>query len=609
MSQLNNVRLTIDGQEVAGFQTLSIVQDIYSIDSITISFRIEALEDDGTFLIENSKDFIGKRFSINSEIVQYGNTESEDGFSYQGLVTAIDGQRSGSRSSDIITISGKSPDIILKGKPTNKTFHEKTLSDIVNEVLRPYPTNILNPTVSPSHTETIPYIVQYKESDYDFIHRLARKFGEWFFYNGQELYFGELPEIDETELILGVDLDTFAFSLQTEPPKFKFRTIENTFNDQNYDFVSGRNNIQQQANQYVQHAYDESGNVFSEQAVRRLNNLNRDVSQLQEAMDFFGNLEELTDVNKMSETTGNGTNKQIKIGQIVDIIHPGSEDSSEQNYGRFRLTVINHYCDHMLNYQNSFNAMQAGIEIPENTNVNVIVHSEPIRGYVIDNADPDNVGRVQVDFGWNSDRDRTPWIRCASNYTTENGGNFFVPEIYSEVLVGFVDGDVDQPYIMGSFFSTDVRPFYPDSNWTGDPNNKKAIRTRSGNTIEIHDNDGEEKVIIYDKDEQNKITLDSANGVLTIQSQGDLNLSANNIKLEAQEDIELKANNELNIDATTKINVVTQEYVSSPSTKFQLESTSIEIKAHASLKLEGVAAAEFGSSVVTSISGALVKIN
>jgi uncharacterized protein involved in type VI secretion and phage assembly len=612
MAQLTNVRLLIDGQEVNGFQSLNIIQDAYSTDTITISFRLETLEEDNSFFLENSKEYIGKNFAISTEIVPYGNTESEDGFAYQGLITGIDGQRTGSRSGDTITISGNSPDVILKGKPSCRAFHEKTLADIVNEVLQPYPSNILNISVSPRNTDTIPYIVQFMESDYEFIHRLARKFGEWFFYTGQELIFGELPEIDEAELVLGVDLDAFNFSLQTVAPKFKIKTIENTFNDERYSFESGRNNVQQQTNQYVQHAYDQSANLFSEQSIHMYNHINRDVSQLQQGIDDAGNLEEISDLHKMSETNGTGTNKQLKIAQIVDIIHPGSEGGSEQNYGRYRLTAINHYCDHMLNYNNSFTAMQAGIELPENTNINAIVYSKPVRAYVVDNADPENVGRVKVDFAWRSGQeDQTPWIRCASNYTVGDGGSFFVPEVYSEVLVDFVDGDVDQPYVLGSFFSTDVRPFNPPSDWAGDPNNIRAIRTRSGNTIEIHDTDGAEKVIIYDKDEKNKITLDSANSLLSIQTEGELNLSANKIIMEAKEELYLGC------DKTVDIEGIEEVHMRSPSGKIRvasaqdmkIEGNNVNVGATASFKAEANASAEVSANGNTTIRGTMVQIN
>jgi uncharacterized protein involved in type VI secretion and phage assembly len=238
--------------------------------------------------------------------------------------------------------------------------------------------------------------------------------------------------------------------------------------------------------------------------------------------------------------------------------------------------------------------MPADCETPENVNIDAVIRSKPLRAYVIDNADPENIGRVQLDFAWRSGQeDRTPWILCSTNYTTESGGNFFVPEIYSEVLVDFVDGDIDQPYVAGTFFASDVRPFYPASEWASDAANIKAIRTRSGHTIEFHDSDGGEKIRIYDADNKNEITLDSANDELKISASGTLKIEAN--------DIEIKAENGLKIEA----NQITTEAQSD----LKSTGTNVEIKANASLKAEGSASAEVSSSGTMTVRGSVVQIN
>ncbi len=190
---------------------------------------------------------------------------------------------------------------------------------------------------------------------------------------------------------------------------------------------------------------------------------------------------------------------------------------------------------------------------------------------------------------------------CASNYTTENGGNFFVPEIYSEVLVDFVDGDIDQPYVAGTFFSTDVRPFYPDSEWASDAANIKAIRTRSGHTIEFHDSDGGEKIRIYDSENKNEITLDSANDELKISASGTLKIEAN--------DIEIKAENGLKIEAGQALEQKGNQVNTEAQSDLKSTGTNVEIKANASLKAEGSASAEVSSSGTMTVRGSVVQIN
>jgi type VI secretion system secreted protein VgrG len=602
MARLSNIRITIDGEEINGFQNLNLVQDMYGIDLLQISFRLETLEQPNTFITERSKNFIGKTVTIRSEIQEQGESETQDGFSFRGIVTGIQSQKTGSRSGDIITITGNSPDIILNGKPNCRTFTEKSLEEIINEVLQPYPQNLLSPNISPRYTEPLSYIVQYNESDYDFIHRIARKFGEWFFYDGAELYFGELPETDNLDLTLGVDIDSFDFSLQTNPSNFKIRHVENTFTDERYDYESGSHNVEQQTNEIGRHIYQQSGNLFSEQSVRSHSHLNISHQNVQQGMNNAGFLEETSDLLKMTATSGSGNNKRIKIGQVVTVNYPGEGESSGQSYGRYRLTSIVHSCDNIFNYNNSFSAMPADCETPENVNINAVIKSKPFRAYVIDNADPENLGRVKLDFAWRSGQeDRTPWVLCASHYTTENGGSFFVPEIYSEVLVDFVDGDIDQPYVTGTFFSSDVRPFYPDNEWASDAANIKAIRTRSGHTIEFHDSDGGEKIRIYDAENKNEIILDSANDELKITATGTLKIEAN--------DIEIKAENGLKIEAGQSLEQKANQISSEAQSDLKSTGTNVEIKANASLKAEGSASTEVTSSGTMTVRGSVVQIN
>ena len=90
----------------------------------------------------------------------------------------------------------------------------------------------------------------------------------------------------------------------------------------------------------------------------------------------------------------------------------------------------------------------------------------------------------------------------------------------------------------------------PDPAWAGDYNNKDAkihaIRTVSGQTIELHDDSGKEKIRIYDTDNKNEITLDTANGEITIKATEKLTIEAKEIDIKAQNGIKIEAGQGLN---------------------------------------------------------------
>jgi uncharacterized protein involved in type VI secretion and phage assembly len=211
----------------------------------------------------------------------------------------------------------------------------------------------------------------------------------------------------------------------------------------------------------------------------------------------------------------------------------------------------------------------------------------------------------------------TPWVNVVTPYTQANSGFYFVPAVKSRVLVGFEGGDVEKPYCFGSLFD---ETFLPDSAWTGDYNNKDAkvhaIRTVSGQTIELHDESGKEKIRIYDTSNKNEITLDTANGEITIKATEKLTINAkeieikaqNGIKMEAGQGLELKAM-DIKTEAQKGLEQKAMEIKTEAQTTLEAKATSVEIKANASLKATGGATAEVSSSGVMTLKGSMVMIN
>src|SRR5262249_36585012 len=65
----------------------------------------------------------------------------------------------------------------------------------------------------------------------------------------------------------------------------------------------------------------------------------------------------------------------------------------------------------------------------------------------------DELGRVRLRFHWDRegalDDDRTPWVRVAEGWAGAGWGVLAAPRVGQEVLVGFLEGDPDQPVIVG----------------------------------------------------------------------------------------------------------------------------------------------------------------
>ena len=174
-------------------------------------------------------------------------------------------------------------------------------------------------------------------------------------------------------------------------------------------------------------------------------------------------------------------------------------------------------------------------------------------GVVTNNQDPEGLGRVKIKFPWLSDQDESHWARIAAPMAGKERGTFFLPEVEDEVLVAFEHGDIHFPYVIGSLWNGADKP--PADNGDG-KNNLRLIKSRSGHTIKLNDEDGKETIEIIDKSEKNSIVIDTAKNSITITSEKDITLSATKgtIKLDAK-NIEIKSSADSKIESGAGMDV------------------------------------------------------
>src|SRR5215831_10892771 len=144
---------------------------------------------------------------------------------------------------------------------------------------------------------------------------------------------------------------------------------------------------------------------------------------------------------------------------------------------------------------------------------------------VVDNKDGEgNPGyRVKLKFPWLNEQETSFWARIAIPMGGSGRGTYVLPEIDDQVLVVFEHGDIHRPIVVGSLWSRKQEPV--EVNQSG-KNNTKLIKSRSGHRIIFDDQEGAEKIIIVDKTKKNKIVFDSANKIIKIESEGDIEVKA-----------------------------------------------------------------------------------
>jgi uncharacterized protein involved in type VI secretion and phage assembly len=219
---------------------------------------------------------------------------------------------------------------------------------------------------------------------------------------------------------------------------------------------------------------------------------------------------------------------------------------------------------------------------------------------VTDNQDPEHLGRVKVKYPWRADDEESDWIRVMTPMSGNEMGIYFIPEVNDELVVAFQNGDINSPIILGSLWSSVIKP--PDTNQDG-KNNIRMIKSRSGHKIILDDKDGEEKVTIIDKAE-NSIIIDSKEKLITITSKKDMKLLAEDGKISiSAKEIEVKSSSGTTMESGADFTVTAS------SGKFGVDVNELSLKAASQGTLEASASLTVKASGNTTIKGAMVMIN
>lgn len=200
-------------------------------------------------------------------------------------------------------------------------------------------------------------------------------------------------------------------------------------------------------------------------------------------------------------------------------------------------------------------------------------------GVVTNNKDPENLGRVKVNFPWLQETDESYWARIATLMAGPNRGAFFLPEVGDHVLVAFEQGDVNYPFVLGALWTLKQKP--PFNNADG-KNNIRAIKSRSGHVIILDDNNKEKKEkIIIRTNKGHEITLNDGDGQILITTRGGhqatLDDAKKEISINTKEGNQLLLNDEIHrIQCCTtdgQMMVMDDESKSIIITDFALENT------------------------------------
>lgn len=572
---ISRFTLTIDSARSENF-LIEIEGELFKVDNFTLSqslmqpntlrFRMRKgpKEDGSEPQFKTCGSIIGQDVELsleteNFEKLSYLKSEGEktQEIKFRGIITSISGSRSLSEYS--IDVEAKSYDALLIDNPTCKSFENKTLNEIVEDVVDDY-SEYISAEIDSRFTDVLPYTVQYNETNYQFLLRLAQRFGEWIYNDGEHLIFGTLPQGEPVTLGYP-DKDIPSYNVDMKIQHTAFSHVASSYNSYDANQKEGVEEMEREYNNLADIVFNIARERMSKPTLQNIH-----------SGGFADSDGRTTVLNVSTKTQARGEKagmliysgttycSKLKIGNTLIIQDNFLQNDivgnvSEVDQDEILITELVHFFSADETYSNSFIGIPAACDYPPYSNSDVYPVASSCRAKVKDTEDPNHLGRVRVQFDWQAQLDEnmmTPWLRLSQPYAGGGKGFSFIPEIGEEVMIDFEGGNAERPFVKGTLFNGVADP---DGAWLPGNNQVKAIRTRNGHTIEIWDEGEGGYIRIYDNEKENYIlTFSTDEKLIKLESTGNIELYAkNDIIMHAGHDINTSADNDMQRTADNDI--------------------------------------------------------
>ena len=555
------------------FSEIRLTQELLKPNELRFVIEQESAMELKSDILSSSEKLLGKTvdFFISTKSDSASGKVFNDVLEFSGIIFHVNTLRKNIGAGSVIEVVAYSPDYLLYDNPHCVSYEKMNLKNIVTETLSPYDFAVKN---EPDTEDEIPYTVQYNESNYAFLNRLAVRYGQWFFHNGKELVFGKIEKSKPLDLQLEYDVIQYQYFMNMEHVNFTHahhNYLEYGNTQHNALSFTGEN-----MHNLTDLAYKQSKEHYKKETFEHLKGSTAEENPFDET-ELSAELQGLGRKSQMMTCMANSNRADLRIGKIIQIKEKSEVDNTKiasSHHDELLISKIIHYSNSNGFYENEFMAIPNNCDYPPYNYADTHPKCETQRAVVKENNDPEKLGRIRVQFLWQLEQNSnvlTPWIRIAQPHGGDNKGFYFIPEVDEEVMVGFENGNAEKPYVIGTLYHGQQ---HPGSNWYTDSNDIKAIRTRNGHTIEIHDEGSDGFIRIYDNEKENYIlTFSTDEKLIKLESTGNIELYAgndiimkaenditmdagNDIKREAKKDVSEKAGSNITIDADEDITIM-----------------------------------------------------
>ena len=403
----------------------------------------------------------------------------------------------------------------------NRIFQQKSVTEIAEDVLTKAGVKTLTLKTTRGYDKR-EYCVQYGESNFAFVSRLLEDEGIFYLFR---------HSMSDHELVLGDENSVFGTCPGAGQVSFTTQAITTdgdvihefqresvvhpgviTLRD--YNYLEPSANLERSEGQRNEEVYRFPGGYVNRGAGGTRAKLRLDAAEALEQM-----------------VQGSGTARGLTAGgrfQLRD--HWDGSANAE-----YALLVVRHFVSQggwhsdgseSFTYGNQFTAVPFGVPFrPQQVTPAPRMHGTQtavVVGKAGEEIYTDSHGRVKVQFHWDrqgkKDEKSSCWVRVSSAWAGKGWGAVNIPRIGQEVVVDFIEGDPDQPIIVGRVYNAEqVPPYALPANGTQSglkSRSSKGGDTANFNEIRFEDKKGSEQVYVHaEKDKREVVENDNAESI------------------------------------------------------------------------------------------------
>ena len=352
-----------------------------------------------------------------------------------------------------------------------RIFQDKTAPEIISEIFGEYTSTFVDETSGSYGTRT--YCVQYRETDFNFVMRLMEEEGISFFFRHTDTKhemvlvdapggFVASPGFEDVIYLEAEDELKQVDALHTWRMRHEIQTGKFTLSDYNFETPSTslKSNTVADTRSHAEHVHE----VYDYPGLYGAKADGDTRAQIR--------LDEQTGRHTRFQGEGNvpglAAGCTFKLGN-----HPRDDQNAEYLVLSTRIEM------QLAGYESGQEDTRFVCSLLAQK------HADPFRpqrvtrkpavggpqtALVVGDADPGDIltdehGRVKVQFHWDRVGEKKAnsscWLRVAMPSAGNGWGMFNLPRIGHEVVVSFLEGDPDQPLVIGSVFNAEVKTPYP----------------------------------------------------------------------------------------------------------------------------------------------------